>query len=382
MKEHAYSRITQNVLKIYGTARAALIIWLSLAFIFALGKMLYEDTSGLSNFEGYWPITLDKATSKIYLLTITVFQIVSKSLPTFFMLLYTMVSIKTSKILALSSVKPVLIFWFIQAFNFVFVLPNKTGIFSSGFFQMPSDSAWISVIIMLLTASPFIVLRYRKRGQAKTESAKDGNEYYNLATGNLYKIPHELYVAVASAIIALLFDMNLASPNLTISNGILFGLFLAFLILPKEELQRLLLFFIAPDTYHYAYQEMLATQQLEENQVRAEMVNRKAEIDLQESINQAEAAKNESMNKIRQLLSTAGKIYIETKHGVYEERINSLNEKLEKGDIDLATYELQMQEIFEELQVTYKDIKERKLELLPKPEVHEAEFTDETKPKP
>jgi chromosome segregation ATPase len=169
-------------------------------------------------------------------------------------------------------------------------------------------------------------------------------------------------------IIALLFDMNLTSQNLTVSNGILFGLSLSFLILPKEELQRLLLFFIAPETYHYAYQEMLATQQLEENKVKSEMVNRRSEIDLHESINRADAAKNESINKIRQLLSMAGKTFVETKYSDIETRINSWNAKLDKKEIDLATYEMQMKRIFEELQETYQDINQRRLELLPKPE--------------
>jgi len=178
----------------------------------------------------------------------------------------------------------------------------------------------------------------------------------SLSAGKLYQIPHNLYVGVASGIIALLFDMNLTSQNLTVSNGILFGLSLSFLILPKEELQRLLLFFIAPETYHYAYQEMSATQLLEENKVKSEMVNRRSEIDLYESINRAEAAKNESINKIRQLLSVAGKTFVETKYSDIESRINSWNAKLDKKEIDLATYEMQMKRIFEELQETYQDI--------------------------
>jgi len=346
----------------------------------ALAQMLYRDVSAPMWLEAYWPITLDKVSIKIYVLTINSLQLISKSTPIFFMILYTIVSIKTSKVLALASIKPALIFWFVQAFNFAFIVPNKTGIFSSPFFQMPSDNAVVSVTIMLLTAAPFIAYRvYRYVQESKGGLKKEGEDYYDLATGKLYQIPHNLYIGVASGIIALLFDMNLTSQNLTVSNGILFGLSLSFLILPKEELQRLLLFFIAPETYHYAYQEMSATQQLEENKVKSEMVNRRSEIDLYESINRADAAKNESINKIRQLLSMAGKTFVETKYSDIETRINSWNAKLDKKEIDLATYEMQMKRIFEELQETYQDINQRRLELLPKPEIHneQAEMPSE-----
>jgi hypothetical protein len=368
MENRSYSRITRNVLRVYETARTVLIVWLVIMICIALAQMLYIDASGTTGLEAYWPITLDKVSMKIYSLTINALQLISKSTPIFFMILYTIVSIKTSKILALSSIKPVLIFWFVQAFNFAFIVPNKTSIFASQFFQMPSNNALVSVIIMLITASPFVIYRIYKYKQDKDNVENGKADYYDIATGKLYQIPHNLYVGVASAIIALLFDMNVTSQNLTVSNGILFGLFLSFLILPKEELQRLLLFFIAPETYHYAYQEMSATQQLEENKVKSEMVNRRSEIDLQESINRAEAAKNESINKIRQLLSMAGKTFVETKYSDTEQRIKTWTSKLESGEIDLAAYELQMKRIFEELQETYQDIKQRRLELLPKSE--------------
>lgn len=376
MDNHSYSRITQNVLRIYGTARTVLIIWLVTMIFIALAQMVYKDVSGTVGLEQYWPVTLGKVTMKIYSLTINALQLISKSTPIFFMLLYTVVSIKTSKILALSSIKPILIFWFVQAFNFAFIVPNKTGIFSSEFFQMPSDSAVVSVVIMIITALPFMVYRIHKYRQSNEGVEKEEN-YYDLATGKLYQIPHNLYVGVASAIIALLFDMNVTSQNLTVSNGILFGLFLSFLILPKDELQRLLLFFIAPETYHYAYQEMSATQQLEENKVKSEMVSRRSEIDLQESINKAEAAKNESVNKIRQLLSMAGKTFVETKYSDIEARIKTWTNKLESGTIDLAAYELEMKKIFEELQETYQDINQRRLKLMPQSNTSEDKAADE-----
>jgi hypothetical protein len=378
MENRTYSRITQNVLKVYETARAFLIIWLVAMILIALIQTLMKDTSNLKEFEAYWPITLDKMSTGLYSWTINSLKLISKSTPIFFMFLYTVISIKTSKILVLSSIKPVLIFWFVQAFNFAFVVPNKTGIFSSEFFQMSSDNAIVSVMIMIFTASPFIAHRlykYNKKGVAAAEKREE--DYYEFATGSFYQVPHNLYVGVASAIIALLFDINISAQNLTVSNGILFGLVLSFLILPKEELQRLLLFFIAPETYHYAYQEMAATQQLEENKIKSEMVSRRSEIDLQESINKAEAARNESVNKIRTLLSTAGKTFVETKYVDTEMRINTLTDKLKSSDIDLATYELEMKAIFEELEETYQDIQQRRLGLMPKPESHDENPIDE-----
>src|SRR5919112_537246 len=151
MENRTYSRITQNVLKVYETARAFLIIWLVAMILIALIQTLMKDTSNLKEFEAYWPITLDKMSTGLYSWTINSLKLISKSTPIFFMFLYTVISIKTSKILVLSSIKPVLIFWFVQAFNFAFVVPNKTGIFSSEFFQMSSDNAIVSVMIMIFT---------------------------------------------------------------------------------------------------------------------------------------------------------------------------------------------------------------------------------------
>ena len=369
MKQYNYSETVKDVFGVYRLARSLIFFWIIAVVVYSLGKDVYVTTDKLSEFTAYWPNTIDILSNKIYFLTISSFVLVSKSLPIFFMLLYSILSFKTSRVLASSCTKSILVFWFVQAFNFVFVLPDKTGLFSYSSLRIDSDNSAISVLIMLCIAAPFIIFSVIRsyRSKKKQENSEDLS-FSEITEGQLFRIPHNLYVAMISAIIALLFDVNIKADNQILSNGVLFGFALSLIVLPRQDLQRIMLFFIAPDKYQYAYLELSAHDKLKANESKSDMLQKKTEIDSMESAITAQAAKEESKNKIRKLLSLAGKKYVEVKYGELETRIKAEEDKLESADIDLKTYSQNMQKIMTEIESTYQEVNEREVKLIATPE--------------
>lgn len=368
MEKYEFSKTVNDVFDVYRFARTLILLWIIIVVFYAFGEDFYIGSQKFSELSAYWPKTINDLSNKIYLLTISCFVLVSKSLPIFFMLLYTLLSFKTSRALAASCTKSVLVFWFIQAFNFVFVLPDETGVFSYKWLRIESENSFISMIIMLCIAFPFMIFSGIRIYQNKKIRGNTENlTFTEIAEDRLYKIPHNLYVGLISAVIALLFDVNIKADNLLVSNGVLFGFTLSLIVLPRQDLQKIMLFFIAPDKYQYAFQELLAHHKLRANESKSDMLKRKTEIDSMESIILTKAAREESKNKIRQLLSVAGKKYVETKYSEIEARIKKEEEKLENGDINLNTYSSNMQSIMTEIESTYKEIHDRKLKLLSEP---------------
>ncbi len=115
------------------------------------------------------------------------------------------------------------------------------------------------------------------------------------------------------------------------------------------------------------YEELESSEQLERNITRNEILQKKTQIESEEAKIRAQMAKSESANKIRQLLSSANKIYIDTKRTDIEIKIESLQSCLLKGEINTATFEKEMQEMFQEIQAAYKEAIEREPQMLPDP---------------
>ncbi len=361
MKEKNFTKITEEVISIYRLSRFLFLFWLFTTFAYSLIQFIYNDSYGFRVLGEYWPLTLEGYSRKLYVIVINSFTLMSKSLPIFFIFFYTGISLKASRALSSSSIKSLFVFWFVQAFNFVFIIPSDSGLFSYNVFDINNNESIISIVIMSLIAIPAILSRIRK-SQAQNTEAEDS--IYSIFKTNLQKVPHNLYISCIAIIVALLFDLNLQLKNLVISNGILFGVALSLLLLPKDSIQQIILYLLAPDTSLYAYQELKAIQQLKLRKAKSEMIGKLSDIDVQEALIDSEIVKNESANKIYQTLSKASKKYAEVKSLNLEERINDLTVQLEKEEIDLNQYSEIMQNIFKELQDTYKNIKNKQLLIL------------------
>ena len=363
MSKYEYSDTAKDVFKVYLAARSFIALWIFVVFVYALGEEIYFGTNEFTTLNKYWPLSINDFSNILYLFTISCFLLVSKSLPIFFMFFYTILSFRASKVIGASAAKSVLVFWFVQAFNFVYILPDESGMLSLEIFDIDPNDSLTSMTIMLVTASPFALIALVRMARERFHPVR--NSFNAMSESSVLMIPHSIYIAVVSAIIALLFDVNLQIGNLAISNGVLFGLALSLIILPKQDLQKILLFFIAPETYHYVHQEMEAVKRLEENKLKSQMVSRGAEIGSLESLASADAAQQESKNKMRQLVSSAGKKFVEAKYHDTEQKIKLLSEQLESGQIDMETYSASMTKIMEEANETYRDIARKKIDSLP-----------------
>ena len=363
-----YSSVVQNVLNIYRLARFLLVLWIVFCVIYSLGELFYEDTYQFQQFNVYWPLSIDMVSTKLYIITMKLFMIVSKSLPIFFMLFYTILSFKASRVLISSSIKSLFVFWFVQAFNFVFILPSEDSIFQHSIFIIESQNSIFSAIIMLIVATPFLIYSLiRKIYYHKVE--------YDLKFDEEMKprLPQNVFVALISIAIAFLFDINISTNNLIFSNGILFGSLLSLIVLPKEDLQKIMLFFISPDDYYFAFNELMAHKQINIKEHQREIVNRISEMKSNESQHETQAKKKEIEDNLRDLFSKAGKNYVQTKYDEIEKQMKDLNDQLQNKEIDIDMYNSQMHSIFAEIQNTYIEVQSQKIDMLPEPNTRNAD---------
>ena len=348
-RQDDYSRYTHDVLTIYNIARWLFITWIAIICLYSLGELLYETSNSFSTIARYWPLTLSGFNKNIYILLLKIIVITTKSFPFFFISLFTGISLKSSRMLLSNALKPLLVFWFVQGVNFVFVLPNISNEFTVDILNINSKNPILGFFTMFLIATPFVIYTIYKK-YAFINKHNDETNYIDLIGGKITKIPHNFYIGIISLIIALVFDINLQINNIHLSHGIVFGLLLSIILLSQDEMQKLLLYFLSPETYLFVHRELKISKKHEMSIATSEMVNKQSSIAATEANLFKKAVKTTSSQEIQRLISIAEREYMDAFRFDTSEKIEKFRKQLEKKEIDYEEFKNKMEKLLMDIQ--------------------------------
>ncbi|GEM_PF-2188033 len=339
--------ITKALVRLYHISIGLVMAWFILACVgaFVSGCQQWPEGQGL---------TMNLANRFLYGVTFDTFNYLIISFPVFFIFLYVSLSLYSMRVLPFSSVKPLLVFVMIQAFNFVVLLQREIGLGGS---ETARIHLPIVVFVMFVLVSPMLVFRLREANLMPEKLNRLSTMSDKIAEATADRFPHNLCIAVISIIVALQFNLNLNLEEYaaSISVGLLFGFSTIMIMLRKETLQRLILYIINPEFYDHAFEELTASAKLEMIRAQSELEEKKGELEFERARTKARSAKARTESRIRMQLVRAGEQYVGKKLGAIENNAKEIAERLDAGEVSMDEFEEEMASIRVQIEDTYRE---------------------------
>jgi hypothetical protein len=263
MPKQEYSALSDEAIGLYRMGRIILYVWV----LFCIGYVIYiyfaSPSALLMNNipEPNSGEIIDLVGTIVLLVGLNGIVVFSAMFPVFFMLFCAIVFLRASKVISSPCARSIVIFWSIQCLNLYFVRYQKSVFFSDDPFTIGSPVQSLCILMGLVVVTILYRLLGWMRFHSKLKEQKDYKNHHDNSDREERMFNQVLYYISAiliSILIAILFDLNLVTRNLTFSNGIVFGVPVCLLLLRPSDLQKLLLYLIVPDTYGIVHAELEA----------------------------------------------------------------------------------------------------------------------------
>jgi hypothetical protein len=247
MSDKEYSAITEDAIELYRTGRYVFFVWIVLCIGYVI--YLYELSPSLlfmNNIpESKANSVVDVAGTIVVLVGLNGIVVFSALFPVFAMVLSAVLFLRARRVVSSPFVKSVFVFWIVQLLTFYLARNRK-------WFQYSGDTFVLGdALDSLLVSAAFVVITYMIYRLVVRKLVID-----NERPERLRNVLYYASAALSSVLVAVLFVLNLIVKNLMVSNGVLFGIFLLPLFITTNDLQQILLFVVAPDSYQSIIKEI------------------------------------------------------------------------------------------------------------------------------